>query len=331
MDEFYNDPEYYIDGEDYYGSIDIFRFFEGNKIEFAMSTVCARQVVSNMAQKGDFVKTYFRLLPIEMIEFIFEMAGKLMDRDEFAFYKRYFSSEQTKRHILRQMRVRPGVPDVTGTRYKDVATPLGTIKCRNIYVDNDVDKCNRAFSKVVETGIKTIETITDLKKTMEQWFLWVCDHAYSDNWDRFMRVCTRKIYEIEGTLVKVENGTQHLSQISTIKDIAELRLIVNKMKYFVEKYVPYALLTRSQAYYNSHPNIESYSEILFDLFKITGVHPGTIDLDEVYEFEMETYAPDYYFGTYLRYPVAENGVRAIPPGEKPLFYWRGNEYACTFV
>ena len=104
MDEHYNpfhDSEYYEDANDYHESIDILKFFEGSKTEFAMSTVCARQVVSNMVQQGDFVETYFRLLPIEMIEFIFEMAGKLMERDEFQFYNRHFSPEQTERQRRR--------------------------------------------------------------------------------------------------------------------------------------------------------------------------------------------------------------------------------------
>jgi hypothetical protein len=334
MDEFYDpthDPDYYADADDYHESIDILKFFEGSNTEFAMSRVCARQVVAGMVQKGDFVKTYFRLLPIEMIEFIFEMAGKLMECDEYTFYKTYFSPEQTQRHILRQMRVRPGVSDVTGTRYIDVATPIGTIKCRNIYADNAMNKCQTAFSKVVENGIKTIEGITLMKTTMEQWFLWICDHAYSNHWDRFMRVFVKKIYDSEQTLWALQNHELRLSNFSTEEQICELEHVIRQMKYFVEYYVPYALLTRSQAYYTTHPNMESYSKVLFNLFKITGVYPDTIDLDEVYEFEMETYAPEYYFDIYLEYPVAENGVRAIPPGEKPIFYWRGDEYIRTFV
>jgi hypothetical protein len=334
MDDYYilyNDPEYYENADDYHESIDILKFFEGSKGEFAMSRTCARQVASGMVETGAFVETYFRLLPIEMIEFIFEMAGKLIERDEFKFYERHFSPEQSNRHILRQMRVRPGVPDVTGTRYKDVATPLGTIKCRNIYVDNDMDKCNRAFSKVVESGLNTIEGVAEMKKTMEEWFLWVCDHAYSDHWGNFMRVFVKKIYQCEEILWDLQNQRLRLPNFSTEEQICELEHLIRQMKYFVEYYLPYALLTRNQAYYCLHPDMKSYSEVLFDLFKITGVHPDTIDLDEVYEFEMETYAPDYYYDTYLKYPVAENGVRAIPPGEKPLFYWRGGEYACTFV
>ena len=323
--------DYYEDTDDYYGSIDHLKFFEGSKTEFATSKVCARQVVAGMVQQGDFVKTYFRLLPIEIIEFIFEMAAKLMEHDDFAFYDRHFSCAQTKRHILRQMRVRPGVPDVTGTRYKHVATPLGTIKCRNIYADNDMDKCNRAFSKIVESGIKTIEGVAQMKKTMEQWFLWVCDHAYSDNWENFMRVFVKKIYDCEQILWDLQNHKLHLSNFSREEDIDELEHLIRQMRYFVEYYMPYALLTRSKAFYHLHPNMTSYSKVLFDLFEITRVHPDNIDLEEAYEFEMETYAPDYSYDTYLKYPVAENGVRAIPPGEKPIFYWRGNEYTCTFV
>ena len=326
-----HDPDYYEDTDDYYGSINHLKFFEGSKTEFATSKVCARQVVAGMVKQGDFVKTYFRLLPIEMIEFIFEMAAKLMERDDFAFYKRHFSPEQTERRILREMRVRPGVPDVTGTRYKDVATSLGTIKCRNIYADNDADKCNRAFSKVVETGLKTCEGVAQMKTTMEQWLLWVCDHAYFDHWSKFMRVFVQKIYDCEDILWDLQNNRLRLSNFSTEEQICELEHLIRQMKYFVEYYVPYALLTRNQAYYNFHPDMERYFEMLFELFKITRIHPNTIDFDEVYEFEMETYAPDYYYGTYLKYPVAENGMRIIPPGEKPLFYWRGNDYVCTFV
>lgn len=329
----------YEDAVDYYDSIDRLNFFENSKTNFVMSKTGTREVVSAMVRAGDFAKTHFRFLPIEIIEFIFEMAAKLMERDEYTFYTKYFSKEQNERKILRQLRVRPGVPDVSGTRYKEFMTPIGTINCRNIYLENAVEKCNNAFSSVVERGLKTIKDIRHMKKTMEKWFVWVCDHTYLNHWFRFMQVFTKKVYEIEETLWELQNGTLTLSNFSTPEEIAELEYLINSMKYFVEDYVPYALLTRSKAYFDtltrstnqSEYNENTFGEMLFELFKITGRHPNDIDLEQAYEFEIRTYAPDYYYDSYLNYMTTRSGKRLFPGGKKPVFYWRGDNYVCTFV
>ena len=304
-----------------------------------MSKAGTRQLVSAMVERGDYANTYFSWLPIEIIQMIFDMDMSLMERDEQLYYMRYFSDEQVQGKILRQMRVRPGVVDAAGSRYKEMSTPLGTIKCRNVYLDNDVRKCNIAFSSVIEHGIKSIENIRRMKITMEQWFLWVCNHAYLSNWNQFMRVFTKKVYEIDDTLSQLRNNKMKLSNFSTPEDITDLEYTVNHMKFFIEDYIPYALLTRSTAYFKCRDHIEGRSryeentfvEMLFNMFTITGRHPNEINKQEAYEFEMATYAPDYFYDVYAKYKRSNDGKLLVPEGEKPVFYWRGGDYVHTFV
>lgn len=333
------DERFVSDAEDFYISIDHEYFFEHGNTNFVMSKAGTRQLVSAMVERGDYTNTYFSWLPIELIQMIFEMAMSLMERDEQLYYMDYFSDEQVQAKILREMRVRPGVVDVAGSRYKEMSTPLGTIKCRNVYLENDVRKCTRAFASIVEHGIKSIENIRRMKITMEQWFIWVCDHTYSDNWEQFMRIITKKVYEINYTLSKLRDNKLKLTNFSTPESIRDLEYTANQMKFFIEDYIPYALLTRSTTYFKCRDHIEgrsryevnTFAEMLFNLFTITGRHPNEINKQEAYEFEMATYAPEYFYNVYAKYKRSDYGKRLVPEGEKPVFYWRGGHYVHAFV
>ena len=55
-----------------------------------------------------------------------------------------------------------------------------------------------------------------------------------------------------------------------------------------------------------------------------------INVDDIYEFELRTYASDYYYTVYQNHTKLRNGKRLIPKGENPRFYWVGDTYVPKF-
>ena len=111
--------------------------------------------------------------------------------------------------------------------------------------------------------------------------------------------------------------------------------ITCRMKYFIESYIPFAMLVRSENYHNCRESkgltFDHHKECLYNIFRETRMHPNDINVYDVYEFEMELYDPEYYFNTYLQYKRLRSGRLVIPRGEEPCFYWRGNTYTRRFI
>ena len=126
----------------------------------------------------------------------------------------------------------------------------------------------------------------------------------------------------------------HPPEFANIKEFDDIWEQICDIKYFLEHYIPYRLLTDSDMFYDSVDMYVSPSHIfdlLFQIYIITDVHPNEIDLQEVKEFEMRIYAPDYFNNTYKNYNIIDDGSRAIPEGKEPKFYWSSGKYIQRFV
>ena len=105
------------------------------------------------------------------------------------------------------------------------------------------------------------------------------------------------------------------------------------MKYFITDYVPYVLLSRSVLFsvHNPEENVGNNYKILYYIKKKFNVHPNSINLEDVKEFEMYIYDSEYYLNIYSNYKKLRNGKIIIPRGQHPNFYWSGDKLIRAFV
>lgn len=290
----------------------------GNKIRYS-------RMKAHRFQNLDY-RSLFDLLPLEILEIIFIIVGDLLEDEEKAFYRKYFDKENTETLHIRNIRSRIPVPE-RGCIHTKINSPLGVISVQKIYGTNDASRCYSEISRIIENGIKSVSHLEDLNTMIINWGAWLCDHSYMPRWKRFLSTFIRKIYEFAGEL-KYIDFEKH-KWIKNERDKDDAMIVIDNIRYFLEYYLPYIMFTRSKQYISS---LEKYISMGFlkntvdYLFQETRIHVNSINVPEVYEFEMETYAPEYYYKIYSKYMRLRNGKVIIPPGEKPNFYWIGDRY-----
>lgn len=322
----------YYNSEDFYDSIDIGYFDENsntNIINYKLyDKILENSILKNI--KG----TYFEWIPYEMIRKIISISKKIHCAKEVSYYDWYFNKENTKLEILRYLRWKPqkpteNLPPGIVTMFTELGSTLG----KKIFFKNSSLECYEDFSKIIECGLNNIEGIRMLDSVLKNRLIWLVDHSYTLNWSSLIIVTLKKIYDSDNMLDDIINNKKESKLNKNDRD--EAKNIFNDLKYFIEYYLPYALLSRSDNYYllrfeNNVP-LDSYHQSLFDIYEITGIHPNTINIEEAYEYEMSIYDPDYYYDIYSKYMVLRNGKRLIPKGSIPKFYWCGNEYIRAFI
>lgn len=151
-------------------------------------------------------------------------------------------------------------------------------------------------------------------------------------WENILTTILNKIYDLEEQLNELENGTRKSENFLTPEDIDNARFFLDYMLFFVEDYLPFRLLTRSNTFIEAYDiRSREYESMLYNIYKVTGRHPHDINIREAYEFEMMMYAPDYYYDTYDQYMRLRSGKVVVPPGKIPVFYWSGGKYTQRFI
>lgn len=321
-------------------------YFYGNSSTVFMSTTRGKRQMARAMMRKELCDTYFEWLPIEIVDTIFEWERKIEMRIDLLFYTHhYFSSDdsnvKTGRHLRptrTQRELARSTGDISGLDI--IQTPLGDIFGRRIWKNNTAGLVATAFRKMVlsfddnkAAGIHT------MLKLISKYMLWIVHHSYLYEWNSFMRVIYQKQAEFEERLAMYDAFDYKDTipkEIATPEQRAPVWESLLKIRYFLEQYVPYALLSQSDGFYsvaNSHEEARQDHIIrtLFEIYEMTGVHPNNIDLNEAREFEMKLYAPKYYHETYENYMKLRSGRRIIPSGEVPKFYWCAENYIQRFV
>lgn len=276
--------------------------------------------------------TLFQLLPFEMILLICQQISISNIEESRQYYLDYFDSSNTSTEVLRTVRSRKLKSDETDPLVKREQSPMGPIWVRRIYGYNAASMCYKAIATFIKDGASSIPQLKKMYKMQVNWMIWVCDHSYIDSWNRFMEVWFEKIKDFEREIVNIDI-TKH-KKLTTIELKEEATEIIKEMKYFMDYYLPYSLLTRSEVFYDTVKmefKKECFiEELLFKLYTRSGIHPNMINVDDIYEFELRTYASDYYYTVYQNHTKLGNGKRFIPNGENPSFYWVGDTYVPKF-
>ena len=323
---------------DYYNSINIWDFYGDSNSVFSMSKLGTRQITQAIAN-ASFAGTYFEWLPNEIIDIIMDCVRVKNKKIELQFYQDYFSKENTEITIVRTLRMTPLqkrlisegeiVPNIIS-----VKTPDGEMCVRRILANNPGSQCYKTFSDMIQefNNDKYVGLIM-MYDAVKEWMIWICDHIYIPSWLRFMRIIIRKVYAFDKRIRAIENGdvSEHYN---TPQRIANARVIIDNLIFFVEKYIPYALLSRSNEYYNVLDECmeeDTLKTALYEIWSCTGYHPNNINIQKAYEFEMMTYAKTYYCEIYSKYMTLRNGKVLTPLGKKPVFFWCGNEYIHQFI
>jgi len=288
--------------------------------------------------KNEFEGTYFEMLPFELIELIMEFARILTNAEDTAYYKKYFSNDESVRAIARSMRVRPWqeIAKKKDPRIKIVTeeTLLGPIQTRLIYKNNMASQCHDDFAKVIVNGVGNPMGFKMLYEAIKKWMVWICDHSHIHQWNQFMDVIFSKVYELNRQLFQLEDG-KIKSDCFSEEDIKETRKVMKNILYFIEDYLPFVILSRSNNYIDEFNKVgdddtNHLSDLLSNIFRETMRHPNDIDIEEAYDFEMETYAPDYYYNVYKNYMILRSGRVLVPHGKRPCFFWCGDKYIQRF-
>ena len=345
MNFWYDDDDQDENAERYYGRWELDlewpRFRRESHTRLALSKSNTRTYMVSLL--GELRGTYFMLLPNELIELILENSRQMEHAEECWYYMNYFSEEETQPQLLRYLRpTAKQKADMNsggvGGRLvlKPRETPFGSIKLRGIYGTNSGSLCFNDMRLATETGVKTVEGVQLLYTQIKKWFVWICDQSYLCKWRDLMKTIVQKIHEFERDILieKFQKARGDLwKKGRSLQRMDMVHDIIIDMKYFVTKYTPFALLSRSDTFYNVlHEGYDLDAlELVVDLQIETNVSPSTIDTQEAYEFEMSVYAPTYYQGTYKKYMMLRNGRRIIPQGKIPKFYWHNDRYTQRFV
>lgn len=310
-----------------------------------MNTIGGKRKMAHTICRKHLGGTYFEILPLELIEIIFEWERQLEISRDYKFYKEiYFSDEEsvieTARH-LRPTRTQREHIATTGevTGLDVMQTPLGHTFGRRIWKNNTAARIAREFRKMVYSFNKDKpKAIHQLFKLITKHMMWIVHHSYLCEWNNFMRVIYRKQAEFEERMTIYELFDEYKDEIPQNMKTPEQRAPVwenlAKTKYFLEQYVPYALLSQSDTFHAAErENIltDSLDHTLFEIYMMTGVHPNSINFQKAREFEMKLYAPKYYHETYENYMKLRSGRRLVPSGELPKFYWCAGKYIQRFI
>ena len=290
--------------------------------------------------------TYFEWLPMELIELIFEWERRLEISADYVFYTDYYFSDddsviETARH-LRPTHKQRYHAEITGevTGLDVIQTPLGNTFGRRIWKNNTAACIAREFRKMVYSfNENKPQAIDQMSKLITKNMIWIVNHSYLCDWNNFMRVIYQKQSDFEERMTMYELFDEYKDELpknmETPKQRAPVWENLANTKYFLEQYVPYALLSKSDAFHDAaNDTVESQDHInttLFEIYMMTGVHPNSIDLKKAREFEMKLYAPKYYDETYENYMKLRSGRRLIPSGEIPEFYWCAGKYIQRFI
>lgn len=280
--------------------------------------------------------TLFDMLPFEIFEYIIETKRLIYIEADRRYYIKYFSEEESVIVLHRYLRPTKEQRLKEKKSLPKKQTDIGTIKIRPIHRLNTASKCYEDIAKAIDMGVDSIFGLNNLYNALTNWLIWVCEHSYIPCWCRLMTVILEKIYEFNDSIYDIGEGSAECPKgFNTENDIQEAKDILWNMKYLVEDYLPYALLARSSSFFKVRENngvpYEKYKELLYTIFVITKKHPNSINMQDVFEFEMATYAPSYYYGTYVNYMKLRNNKYIIPKGQIPNFYWFGNEYVMKFI
>ena len=323
----------------HYDSIDHMRFYNYSSACYMMEKIRTGTKMTTMSLlKNEFEGTYFEMLPFELIELIMEIARIRTNAEDTAYYKKYFSNDESFRAIARSMRVRPGqeIAKKKDPRIKIVTeeSPLGPIQTRLVYKNNMAAQCHDDFAKVIVNGVGNLTGFKLLYEAMKKWMVWVCDHSHIYQWERFMETIFEKIYELNDQLLDIEDGKKK-NDCFTADELKETREVMKDILYFIEEYLPFVILSRSNNYIDEFnkvgdDDINYLSDLLSKIYRQTMRHPNDINIEEAYDFEMATYAPDYYFNVYKNYMTLRSGSILIPHGKRPCFFWCGDKYIQRF-
>ena len=322
--------------------INIWDFYNDSSTIYMNSVKGKRMIAHAMSKQLN--GTYFDWLPLELVEIIFEFERHIEITMDRQFYIRYFSDDDslilTGRHLRPNHAQRQQI-QVTGevTGLDIIETPLGNVFGRRIRKNNTGALVTRDFQRMISSFDKNKAVgISNLLKLITKYMMWIVNHSYLCEWNAFMRVIYRKQSEFEERLALYE-VSEMWDEMPKEMDTPEKRAPVwenlLKIKYFLEQYVPFKLLSQSDAFHyvvnNNLPPQDHVNTTLFEIYMMTGVHPNSIDLNKAREFEIELYAPKYYKETYSNYTKMRSGRRLIPEGEKPEFYWCAGKYIQRFL
>ena len=320
--------------------------FYGDSSTVFMNTVEGKREMTHAISRKHLGGTYFEWLPMELIELIFDWERRLEISEDYVFYTEiYFSDEdsviETARH-LRPTRTQRYLAETTGevTGLDALQTPLGNTFGRRIWKNNTAARVAREFRKMVNSFNKDKpRAIGQLFELITKYMMWIVNHSYLCEWNSFMQVIYQKQTEFEERMTMYELFDEYKDEIPQNLETPEQRAPVwenlAKTKYFLEHYVPYALLSHSDVFHAAaNDTVESQDHVdatLFEIYTMTGVHPNSIDIQKAREFEMKLYAPKYYHETYENYMKLRSGRRVIPSGELPEFYWCAGKYIQRFI
>lgn len=336
LEEMHTRQEKFID------SINIWDFYGDSSTIFMNTAAGKRHLVHAIFQK--YLRgTYFEWLPMELVEIIFDCERRLEFSADYVFYTDYYFSEEdsvieTTRHLRPTREQREQIRSSGEvTRLDVIQTPLGDTFGRRILKNNTAALIAHDFSKMVLSFKENWATsIGNMFQLLTKHMLWIIHHSYLHEWESFMRVIYRKQWEFEEHMsFFIREYGEIPQELMTPDNHDQVWENLLKSKYFLEEYVPYALLSQSDSFHaavNNQMELQGHVDTtLFDIYMITGVHPNTIDLRKAREFEMEIYAPKYYHETYKNYMKLRSGRRLIPKGELPEFYWCAGKYIQRFI
>lgn len=283
--------------------------------------------------------TYFKYIPNELLLKITNFLIDIYNNDDVSYYWKYFSEEETKPVTLRYLRLtkeQRNNPNISSISLK---TSIGDCLTRKIMGQNMASRCYKDFTNAIQFGVKSVDGLNKLFNVFKQWLIWVFDHSYKlqigSRWVDLFEVTIKKTYEFRNHIIKFKNGEDKSDNFDTPEKIETALKVLDKMKYFIEYYIPYNILSRRDNFYDvrfkNDISLDSFKGLLWKLYTLTNVHPNTIDTDIAFEFEMELYAPDYYNNIYKKYMRLRNGKVIIPPGKYPAFFWVGDKYIQYFV
>ena len=289
--------------------------------------------------------TYFERLPYELILKIMEMVRILLDKYERSFFNEYFDEKNSCVVVLRSLRItKKQQLEIDGSNIskhpgiKILETPIGNTMMRKIHFRNAASECYYYVANVIVSGSNGIglKELKEIYRMMSVWMIWMCDHYNIRCWERLVNTIINKVYEFHRCVKRLlDDIDKPTLKLPTKVEMSEAYDITSRMKYFIESYIPYAMLVRSDNYHNSRKDngftVNDHKECLYSIFGETRMHPNDINVDDAYEFEMELYDPEYYYNTYLQYKRLRSGRLLIPKGEKPCFYWCGNTYTRRFI
>ena len=330
---------------DFVASVDTKKFYEHSSTNMMLSKKGKRQMTHSMLKYRKLEGTYFEWLPLELIEYIFEWERQLEIGNEINYFmKYYFTLEDTTistiRHLRPTKRQRKMLNNGEVVLLDRIQIPYGDgdeyTYGRRIYKDNTASRVRNNFSRLTDDFYDMKDTCKWFDrqfKAITRDFMWVCHHSYMPSWRSFMSVIYKKHKDFLYSLDPKFNTYSSDSYFITEEHREKGKKKLEKHRFFLAHYLPYALLTHSDLFYDA---VEEYVNphhiwvVLYSIFEWMGVHPNNIDLRKAKEFEMELYAPKYYKKTYQGYMKLRSGRRVIPLGERPRFYWCGGKYYMRF-